>query len=143
MKPHTLLLLTILLASCEALGINDGLSYSYQTQRSEFTVDDTVSATFVNRSQHSLYVFPGCPTVGLEKQTDSSWTAVEIPIYCALVARPPLPVGPEKHREFMLRPSTLNEAEIDPGTYRLTLPIGRKKEEPSEQATSNRFEIVR
>lgn len=144
------LLLAVLGVGCEALGINTGrlgeddrLRYTFQTQQSRFTVADTVDATFTNRSSEAVYVSPGCPPMGLEKRTGSSWTTVEIPIGCLAVALPPMTVEPGERLERGLLPWMLEAAEMEPGTYRLSLPIGRSQEEPSEQATSNRFAVVR
>lgn len=139
------LVLALLLAGCETVGLSDAddaIRYKYETTLSQYTVEDTVGATFTNRSPLPIYVFQGCPTVGLEKRSESSWESVDIPIVCTAVVKPPIPVKPGESKQFGIASKWLMKADVEPGTYRLTLAIGRTVEKATEQATSTRFEIT-
>lgn len=103
---------------------------------------DSVTATFANRSSETIYIFQGCPSVGLEQRAGGAWETVEIPIACAAVVRLPLPVEPGDPRTVGLAPWMLREAEVVPATYRLTLRIGPTEEDAPRTVVSNRFEGV-
>lgn len=135
------LLLVILIAGCDAVG-DDDLQYSYTTERSHFTIEDSLTARFTNQSLQTVYVFQGCPTVDIEKRTDSTWTSVPFPFACTREYKPPRPVKPGEQRPFGVASRVLDAADVEPSTYRLTLSIGTTEDEPSQRAPSNAFEIT-
>jgi len=145
MKKSILFLLVILVAGCDALGRtsgDDGIPYDFETEHSRFTVTDSIEAAFVNRSAQTIYVFQGCPTVGIERRAASSWQPIEIPIFCTQNVKIPLAVEPGERFHAKLPPWMLAEAAIKPGTYRLGLTVGWSRERVAQQATSNPFEIL-
>ena len=140
-----MILLLLVLVGCETLGIPSGdgaIQYDYETERARIAPTDSIEATFANRSAQTIYVFPGCPTVKLERRTEGSWPNVPIPVFCTMEAKPPRPVAPGETFDGGLRARLLKEAGAEPGTYRLVLSIGASTEGVSQRATSNRFEIV-
>lgn len=116
--------------------------YDYTTKRAHFTSEDSVTAIFTNQSLQTVYVFHGCPTVDIEKRTDSTWTSVPFPFAYTLEYKPPRPVKGGEQRPFGVAPRVLDAAEVEPRTYRLALSIGTTEDEPSERAPSNAFEIT-
>jgi hypothetical protein len=145
LKRLAIVLLLLVLMGCETLGFTSGdgaILYDYETERAHVAPTDSVEAAFVNRSAQTIYVFPGCPTVTLERRVNGSWQNVPIPIFCTMEAKPPLPVRSGEPFDGGLRARLLKEADVAPGTYRLVLSIGASAEGISQRATSNRFEIV-
>jgi len=141
----TITVFFLLFSGCDVLGWSSSgsdFSTTYTTERSQYAVTDTVTATFENQEQNAVYVFQGCPTVGLQQRVDQVWTPRPIPIFCFAILRPPISVAPGERFETGLLPYMLEEAEAEPGTYRLTLEIGLKESGPFRTVVSNRFELT-
>lgn len=141
----TITVFVLLFSGCDVLGLSSSgsdLSTTYVTERSQYAMTDTIAATLENQEERTVYVSSGCPTVGLQEPVNEVWTTRPIPIICTAIARPPIPVAPGERFETGLLPFMLEEAEAEPGTYRLTLEIGLKESGPFRTVVSNRFELT-
>lgn len=145
MRKTSLLFLVALAVGCEPFGVENEtpISYEFQAERPAFSASDTARATFVNQSSRRIYVFHrGCMPEALEKNEGASWQRVQLPILCTMVLRGPLPVRPGGRFEASLLPWMLQDAAIEPGTYRMTLLIGPSEEEATRKVASTSFQIT-
>ena len=133
-------------AGCELLGFSDSetdLAYEFETERTRYSVGDSLKATFVNESSRTLYVREqGCTIAGIEQRIDANWREVVIPIGCTGLVSGPFPLRAGEKWPVGLAAWMLEEAGVQPGTYRLTFFVSESREGKPEKATSNQFSIV-
>jgi hypothetical protein len=132
--------------ACEPLGFSRSeteFDYEFETERRRYSLPDSIEATLLNASSKTLYVREqGCTHAGIERHAGSDWEDVPIPIMCEQLATRPLSIESGNRLGLRLEAWMIEEADVVPGTYRLTLSVGLSEEGEYQKITSNQFRVV-
>lgn len=142
-----LLLVVMVSGACTLLSSSDAgrsFEYRFETERTEYTLADTVNATFTNQSDQTLLLsYRFCTIAGMQQLKNGKWNSVTIPIVCTAEVKEPVTVGPGGRYQTGIILSVFEQDDFEAGTYRLDVLAREQEGEQQRELPSNTFEIIK
>ena len=140
-----ILAFSIFISTCNVFSpSNHGEPFDYQfkTEKSTYSSQDTINASFKNESSQVLFLsYQICTITDMQKLETENWKSVPIPIFCTAEAKAPIQVKPGKKIDTGVNLQVFDKHELESGTYRLDVIASYKNGNEQRELVSNNFEI--
>jgi len=121
---------------------NNSFEYHFYSDKDVYSSQDTVRATFINKSGQTLYLYyQFCTLADMQKLEGGEWKSIPISYGCLGVVNPPVEVKSYKNIKIEVNSNALDKKSFEDGIYRLDFLVSHKDKEEFIKLTSNSFEI--
>ncbi|WP_445666130.1 hypothetical protein [Fodinibius sp. AD559] len=139
------LIFLVFIGACNVFNSYDEgqrFEYQFKTDKTEYSLKDTVNATFKNKSDQTLFLsYQICTIAEMQKHENKNWKSISIPIFCPQYAKSPVKVEPGEKIETGVNLNLFDKNDLASGTYRLDVVASQKDQNKQRELTSNNFEI--
>lgn len=146
LKLVSFLTLLVLISACNVVNTSDqeqSFEYQFETDKTTYSSQETVSASFRNKSDNTLFLsYQFCTITDMQKLQNEKWKSIPIPIYCTQEVKSPVKVAPGEKLETGVNLEVFKKDELDSGTYRLDVKASYKDKSQKRELVSNNFKIV-